>query len=295
MNKKPQVAIIGCSHSDPIMMKDNSDEYHAPIRDNWVLQMAKIFPTIQFHNYSRGGHGHDYQDMCLKYCMINYNYDMIIVQLTGDQRGIVPLGTVDDTVEFFSVEHKQNPFIENYVHYSLNSPKIIYSSSYLTENGRRKWDRTTNLQLPWGTNKRQKMAYKQLEPFWQKHMIGNTWNPWCSKLFAESLKLWLKINPYLYWFQWDRWTSQTSEQEGEYSNIEKTSVNRWCASEFGEDYRDSDNDTYTYNKDDHLNSKGNKYFLNNYILKSPIGDRLQQLKYQLQINLTTGQKKNKKV
>ena len=74
-----RVAIIGCSFSD-----NNHQD------NNWTQLLANTYPTIQFYNYSRGGMGHLYQDMCLKHAVYTEDYDYIIVQCTGSLRWHTP-------------------------------------------------------------------------------------------------------------------------------------------------------------------------------------------------------------
>lgn len=73
------VAIIGCSFSDV--------NYNP---NNWTELLAKKYPTINFWNYSKGGRGHLYQDMCLKHALFVEKFDYIIVQCTGRLRWQVP-------------------------------------------------------------------------------------------------------------------------------------------------------------------------------------------------------------
>jgi len=80
-----RVAIIGCSHSDDCGC-DSGNDYV------WVKQMADANPHIEFHNYSKVGHGSLYFDMVLKHLVTEgLEYDKVILQWTGGSRWMDPV------------------------------------------------------------------------------------------------------------------------------------------------------------------------------------------------------------
>lgn len=83
-----RVAIIGCSFS------------HLEFaQENWAYKLPKLYPSLDFYNYSMGGMGSLYQDMCLKHALYVDFFDYIIVQCTYGLRWHVP-----ETVEFVKGE-----------------------------------------------------------------------------------------------------------------------------------------------------------------------------------------------
>lgn len=99
----PRVAVIGCSFSD-----NNHQD------NNWTQLLANTYPTINFYNYSRGGMGHLYQDMCLKHALYVEAYDYIIVQCTGSLRWHTPawldqdVSDIDPSGTFLAQRHTSN-------------------------------------------------------------------------------------------------------------------------------------------------------------------------------------------
>ena len=253
---KNKVAIIGCSHSDPGFVESKPETPHilTPRKINWVMQMSRQYPTIQFDNYALGGHGHDYQDMALKHCITQGDYGMIVVQLTGDHRGTIPVKSLDSLPKFQAYRHKHSSFVDNYTHYTIDSPRIAYGVNY-----RKNMYTSPDTAL-------------KIKAFWDMNIIGNNWNTWISQMFVDSLTQWHKLMPTLYWFQWVNWPSQTVTHQ---SNIMDISINEWCKNQWGEDY--VGNSTYTMD-DDHLNDWANSELLNKLLLKTSIQHTLNQLK-----------------
>jgi len=75
-----KVAILGCSHSDTMF-----------VRDNWVEQLSRKYPDIQFDNYSIVGGGQLDIDCILKHFVkFKMQFDKVIVQFSGNNRWIIP-------------------------------------------------------------------------------------------------------------------------------------------------------------------------------------------------------------
>ena len=254
-NKKPRVAVLGCSHTDSHIPWDISLP-HPPSRRTWAVQLSEQFPAIQIDCYARAGHGHDYQELCLKHIITQQCYDAVIIQLTTEHRGTVPLRTLDDEARFVSVRWPGKCFLQ----YNLMSPKIVYSIGYMRAEN-------TYTDDEWNT---------PIKDLWENHIIGNNYNSFVTKTYCDMLPYYAQLQPNLMWFQWTPFSWQQDDQKGAVQNIhdQHCSAHDWAENELN--YIDSDR--YTLKNDDHLNDEGNARLLNDYILSSKIGAVLNQLK-----------------
>lgn len=127
-----KVAIIGCSHSDDCGQQ-NGSEYV------WVRRMGDEYPNIEFHNYSKTGHGALYYDLVLKYMIANnLEYDKVIIQWTGTDRWMHPVQVSQDTDIAFKTTNwwYPNPDTEsNITRYRLVLPRKGYNESLPLLNG----------------------------------------------------------------------------------------------------------------------------------------------------------------
>lgn len=263
--RTPRVAVLGCSHTDSHIHWD-SPERASPQRMTWAVQLSQAFPRIQIDCYARAGHGHDYQELCLKHIITQHQYDAVIIQLTTEHRGTVPLRTLDDEAQFVSVNwHKQN-----FTQYNLLSPKIVYSIGYMMEENKKRNDAWSTPSKDWDSSK------SPIRDIWQNHIIGNNYNSYTTRTYCDMLPYYAQLQPNLMWFQWDAFSWQQGDQKGSVQNIldQHCSAHDWAEKELN--YMSSDR--YTLKNDDHLNDEGNARLLNDYILSSKIGELLHTLK-----------------
>tara|TARA_B100001057_G_scaffold452031_1_gene495611 strand:+ start:126 stop:866 length:741 start_codon:yes stop_codon:yes gene_type:complete len=237
-----------------------------PVRMTWAVQLSQAFPHLQIDCYARSGHGLDYQDLCLKHIITQQNYDAVIIQLTTEHRGTVPLRTLDDEARFESVDWQGN----NFTQYNLMSPKIVYSIGFMREENQQKerigWNTSSN---KWNSSK------SPIRDLWQNNIIGNTYNSFQSRKYCDMLPYYSQLQPNLMWFQWDAFSWQDDDHRGQIQNIhdQYCSAHDWAEKELN--YTTSDR--YTLENDDHLNDEGNARLLNEYILPSKIGTVLREL------------------
>ena len=265
--KIPRVAVLGCSHTDShIKWNDHLQESVEELRHTWSVQLSEAFPHIHFDCYARAGHGHDYQELCLKHIITQHDYDAVIIQLTTEHRGTVPLRTLDDEARFESVNWQGH----NFTQYNLMSPKIVYSIGYMMEENKPRTDEWTTPTAQWRKSK------SPIKKIWQDHILGNNYNSFITRTYCDMLPYYSQLQPNLMWFQWDAFSWQQGDQKGEIQNIhdEHCSVHQFA--EKSMNYMSSDR--YTLKNDDHLNDEGNAILLNDYILSSKIGELLHTLK-----------------
>ena len=265
--KTSRIAILGCSHTDTHIPWDMMHQTHAtPVRMTWAVQLSQAFPHLHIDCYARAGHGLDYQDLCLKHIITQNDHDAVIIQLTTEHRGTVPLRTLDDEAHFMSVTWKGH----NFTQHNLMSPKVVYSIGYMMEENKQRNDAWNTPSHEWDSSK------SPIRDLWQNHILGNNYNSFQSRKYCDMLPHYARLQPNLMWFQWDAFSWQSDDQHGETQNIfnKHCSAHDWAEKELN--YTTSDR--YTLKNDDHLNDEGNARLLNDYILSSKIGAVLNQLK-----------------
>ena len=268
--KRSRVAILGCSHTDSqILTLKGEEPYSEPRRNTWAVQLSQAFPHLQIDCYARAGHGLDYQDLCLKHIITQHNYDAVIIQLTTEFRGTVPLRTLDDEAHFMSVMWNGH----NFTQYNLISPKVVYSIGYMMEENKKRNDAWNTPSHEWNS------STSPIRDIWQDHILGNNYNSFQSRKYCDMLPYYAQLQPNLMWFQWDEFTWQKGDHKhlrGTHQNIfaEPLMAHDWAEKELN--YTSSDR--YTLKNDDHLNDEGNARLLKEYILSSKIGTVLGQLK-----------------
>ena len=266
-NKRPRVAVLGCSHTDSQILTDQTQS--APRRNTWAVQLSEAFPHLHIDCYARAGHGLDYQDLCLKHIITQNDYDAVIIQLTTEHRGTVPLRTLDDEAHFMSVTWKGH----NFTQHNLMSPKVVYSIGYMMEENKQRNDAWNTPSHEWDSSK------SPIRDLWQNHILGNNYNSFQSRKYCDMLPYYAQLQSNLMWFQWDEFTWQkgaNTHLRGTCQNIfdEPLMAHDWAEKELN--YTQSDR--YTLENDDHLNDEGNARLLNEYILSSKIGELLHTLK-----------------
>ncbi len=223
------VAIIGCSFSDSA---------YAPY--TWAYKLAKKYPKIKFSNYSKGGMGHLYMDMCLKHALYVESYDYIIIQCTSAMRWHYPLDNVsfdDGPADINPYESFTRQTTDNYTRMAINErvQQLIVLENPTPAD--RVEDETTFRKKPFRTSYHG-LWLKQLDSISKVHNI--------SYFSFPELKY-------------------TTNNIGQ-----KYDVWDWFEKEYGprkvvEEMLDDTN---------HLNEYGNNLLLENYILQSNIKDCL---------------------
>ena len=214
-NKRPRVAVLGCSHTDSHIPSDITQP-HPPSRRTWAVQLCEQFPNIQIDCYAKAGHGNDYQELCLKHVITQQCYDAVIIQLTSEYRGTMPLRTLDDEAHFVSVRWPGKCFLQ----YNLVSPKVVYSTGYLSEENQHVGMRDDSWNLSardWDSSK------SPIKKIWEKHIVGNNYNSFVSRTYCDMLPYYAQIQQNLMWFQWMPFSWQRDHDSDHTQSGEKIS------------------------------------------------------------------------
>lgn len=280
-----RVAVIGCSHSDA--------DYHD--RVTWSECLAKQFPNIQFDNYAQGGHGHLHMNMVLNYCLyIADPYDLIIVQCSGLTRWEVGVegsftGEINKTynTETFSKSKqslKQNLFNDKHMKTSNlckklpNWPRLQQWTPFVEDqindiNEFNQFDPANNLLIAYRDNIRELQGednpktinYLKRISQESSHYINHT-----AKVFSWLFRCQLENLSYhhpIYWF------STFNEMGNNLGYPQKENSFSHLGRILGADVLIDQYMDETF----HLNEKGHKYFVDNYIMPSELGKKIVDL------------------
>lgn len=249
-----RVAIIGCSHSD---YRQGSTQAM------WAKTLSDRFTNLEFHNFSRGGYGHLYQDMMLKYVrFFQEPYDLYIVQLTGMVRWFVPTEGYSDYWDYNNIQDTFNMkwLSNNHISYTWNLPRVA-SVGVEPLDPHKGIDR--NIYRMYDNNGFNTKDYPDLNI--KKNVSGavcgiGNFHSYC---YFEELKHLAKNIP-LYWF--------TPRTYIHWINVLDNNLNLPTFSEWLEQAGTTMDD----NLDDtaHLTVEGNRILFEDYLLPSILGKKL---------------------
>ena len=290
-----RVAIIGCSHSD----SDYID------RTTWSEWLALDFPNIQFDNYAVGGHSHVYMSTVLNFCLyIAEPYDAVIVQCSGLSRWEVGvLGTFRGIINtaynkqtyaeakavfreqmFIDVKRRGpfpsppnftkklptwprlqqwTPFKPDVVDAENTKAPVQFNQKSRTGEHLRVY-RDSELEEYGPNTLRHKKALKQIQSSEEDGIMATMYSAKIfSLMFRAQLENLAMTNP-VYWF------STFNMMGNNLGYPQKENAFAWCGERLGADvlYDEYMDDTL------HLNHKGHRWFVDNYIMPSELGKKI---------------------
>ena len=252
-----RIAVIGCSHSDL-----NQGVQFYGYGSNWVELMAKQYPHIEFHNYSKGGMGNLYFDTVLKHIIAtkpsNY-YDCVILQLTTQGRWFVPLTYSPFEEGDIGIWYESDTTVKNLKNVEFNRGYIKIGNNFESFE-------------PWDKGEQYSKHFQSVKEVYNAQGIPTYFD---KSFSALSLKLYERFFKTMLVFDW--WDGNTDDLYPHMMRVtnigQDASFWHWMNNKYGIEYVLEN----LVDETTHCTPLGNKVLFEEYIRNSKLGSYLNEV------------------
>lgn len=256
-----KIAILGCSFSDWY-----SDEH-----ENWSHHIAKNFPDTEVHCYAHQATGQDFFDYTIDYILAEKSYDCVIYQVSMPSRITIPIhNPLNPHMEReWNVRSIEKPGLDNFKQYRINHDIVSFNRNSICP------DCVEGLDQSWDMDK----LKNSLQYF---HSLNNSTSEYFKRRYVRHIQnldnKYTKLFDNFFWYI--HHVGINSEQYlntigiGNSNIGQRQSTLNFMIDNYGKDPVWFYENIVIGEEDHHFTAYGNKLLYEEYILKSRIGEYL---------------------